>query len=53
MSCPGGRVLLRSASTKPWYLKTFKNLGFQEEENVVRQPGSSIDRVNMYANCTV
>ena len=50
---PGGRVMLRSASTKPWYLKVFKNLGFKEEENVVREPGSSIDRVNMYANCTV
>ncbi|EMG45621.1 ubiE Ubiquinone/menaquinone biosynthesis C-methyltransferase UbiE [Candida maltosa Xu316] len=49
----GGRVMLRSASTSPWYIKTFESLGFKVEENVVRGPDQSIDRVNMYANTTV
>ncbi|CAN3370916.1 hypothetical protein DICA4_F33122 [Diutina catenulata] len=50
---PGGRVMLRSASTKPWYLETFKELGFSTAPAAVRRTGESIDRINMYASTWV
>lgn len=45
-----GRVMLRSASTEPWYIKIFDSNGFVSEPAAVRKPGSSIDRCNMYAS---
>lgn len=47
---PGGRVMLRSSSTKPWYLKNFEKHGFTTKPAAVRKPGMAIDRVNMYAS---
>ncbi|ODV92944.1 hypothetical protein CANCADRAFT_95592 [Tortispora caseinolytica NRRL Y-17796] len=47
---PSGCVMLRSASTKPWYIETFEENGFKCEAAAVRLPGESIDRVNMYAS---
>ncbi|KAI5969956.1 hypothetical protein CANMA_000996 [Candida margitis] len=49
----GGRVMLRSAATHPWYIKTFESLGFKCEAAAIRQSGQSIDRVNMYASTWV
>ncbi|PRT56297.1 hypothetical protein B9G98_03917 [Wickerhamiella sorbophila] len=49
----GGRVMLRSSSTKPWYLKNFQIHGFAIEPAAVRKPGMAIDRVNMYASTWV
>lgn len=48
-----GRVLLRSAATHPWYIKTFEQLGFTCEPAAIRRSGESIDRVNMYASTWV
>lgn len=50
---PGGRVMLRSASQKPWYLETFKQLGFETHPAAVRHSGELIDRINMYASTWV
>lgn len=49
----GARVMLRSASTKPWYIETLKKMGFSCEPAAVRTRGQSIDRVNMYASTWV
>lgn len=49
----GGRVMLRSASTDPWYIKTFESLGFTCQAAAVRTADESIDRVNMYASTWV
>ncbi|KAK6464556.1 hypothetical protein DFJ63DRAFT_322236 [Scheffersomyces coipomensis] len=49
----GGRVMLRSASTNPWYIKSFEKLGFKCEAAAVRVSGESIDRINMYASTWV
>ncbi|KAF2724495.1 hypothetical protein K431DRAFT_262371 [Polychaeton citri CBS 116435] len=47
----GGRVLLRSAGLKPWYVKVFEANGFSAKRVAARiPPGSCIDRVNMYAS---
>ncbi|ODH48253.1 hypothetical protein GX48_05653 [Paracoccidioides brasiliensis] len=46
----GGRILLRSASIKPWYIKNFEENGFTTQRLGARFPGSCIDRVNMYAS---
>ncbi|PGH07098.1 hypothetical protein AJ79_06376 [Helicocarpus griseus UAMH5409] len=46
----GGRILLRSASIKPWYIKNFEENGFTARRVGARFPGSCIDRVNMYAS---
>jgi len=51
--CNGGRVMLRSASTHPWYIKTFESLGFKCNPAAVRLSGESIDRTNMYASTWV
>lgn len=48
-----GRVLLRSASTNPWYIKTFEDLGFTCKAAGIRDTGISIDRINMYASTWV
>lgn len=49
----GGRVLLRTSSTRPWYLKVYEQEGFACKAAAVRRPGESIDRVNMYASTWV
>lgn len=48
---PGGRVLLRSAALKPWYLNMFEELGFKTSIATERRPGTYTDLVNMYASC--
>ncbi|KAI0023733.1 hypothetical protein F4780DRAFT_785514 [Xylariomycetidae sp. FL0641] len=48
---PGGRVLLRSAARRPWYLKEFERQGFAAKCMGERKEGRCIDRVNMYASC--
>lgn len=40
----GGRVLLRSAGSKPWYTKAFEEQGFAAQRANVRIPGSCVDR---------
>ncbi|KKK25827.1 hypothetical protein P175DRAFT_0502893 [Aspergillus ochraceoroseus IBT 24754] len=45
-----GRVLLRSASIEPWYIRHFEENGFTARRVGARFPGSCIDRVNMYAS---
>ncbi|KAI0099213.1 S-adenosyl-L-methionine-dependent methyltransferase [Nemania sp. FL0031] len=49
----GGRVMLRSAGLKPWYLKEFAKLGFSTKCMGSRKGGACIDRVNMYASCWI
>ncbi|KAH3660290.1 hypothetical protein OGAPHI_006876 [Ogataea philodendri] len=49
----GGRVLLRSASTHPWYIKNFQDRGYICHPAGIREPGKSIDRINMYASTWV
>jgi betaine lipid synthase len=49
----GGRVLLRSAGLRPWYLRDFEQGGFELCAAGQRVPGTCIDRVNMYASCWV
>ncbi|KAJ8119747.1 hypothetical protein O1611_g10540 [Lasiodiplodia mahajangana] len=49
----GGRVMLRSAGLKPWYLKEFAKLGFATKCMGSRKGGACIDRVNMYASCWI
>ena len=39
-----GRVLLRSAGLKPWYIPLFEQEGFAAKRVAVRIPGSCIDR---------
>ncbi|KAL4995181.1 hypothetical protein BDV10DRAFT_203214 [Aspergillus recurvatus] len=46
-----GRVLLRSAALRPWYIATFVACGFSAERISARTDGACIDRVNMYASC--
>ncbi|KAJ6088746.1 hypothetical protein N7486_010007 [Penicillium sp. IBT 16267x] len=46
----GGRILLRSASIDPWYIKHFEQNGFTARRVGARFPGTCIDRVNMYAS---
>lgn len=48
-----GRVMLRSASTHPWYIKNFEELGFSCKAAGIRETGKSIDRINMYASTWV
>lgn len=40
----GGRVLLRSAGLKPWYVATFEALGFTSRRVGARMPGTCVDR---------
>lgn len=49
----GGRVMLRSAALRPWYVKEFEALGFAARQHGERTGGRCIDRVNMYASCWV
>ncbi|KAI8380989.1 uncharacterized protein BYT42DRAFT_494036 [Radiomyces spectabilis] len=47
----GGHVYWRSASRQPWYNTLFQKHGFSRVEGLsVRQTGTMIDRVNMYAS---
>ncbi|PYH47485.1 class I SAM-dependent methyltransferase [Aspergillus saccharolyticus JOP 1030-1] len=46
----GGRILLRSASIEPWYIRHFEANGFTARRVGARYPGTCIDRVNMYAS---
>ncbi|CDO96372.1 unnamed protein product [Kluyveromyces dobzhanskii CBS 2104] len=48
-----GRVMLRSASKSPWYIKNFEKFGFSCKAVSARYPGKCIDRVNMYASTWV
>ncbi|RDW90779.1 class I SAM-dependent methyltransferase [Aspergillus mulundensis] len=45
-----GRILLRSASIEPWYIKNFEENGFSARRVGARFSGTCIDRVNMYAS---
>lgn len=55
----GGKVLLRSAALKPWYIDLFERMEDEETGRKVwnvkcmgrRENGKCIDRVNMYASC--
>lgn len=49
----GGRVLLRSAGTSPWYVGVFEDAGFGCRRVSVRGVGECVDRVNMYASTWV
>jgi betaine lipid synthase len=40
----GGRVMLRSAGTKPWYVKVFEETGFIGKRMAERKNGGCIDR---------
>jgi betaine lipid synthase len=40
----GGRVLLRSAGLRPWYIKLFEEEGFKAKQVMGRTPGAYIDR---------
>ncbi|KAG8626659.1 hypothetical protein KVT40_005604 [Elsinoe batatas] len=47
----GGRVLLRSAGLRPWYISVFEEGGFGCKRVGGRwPPGTVVDRVNMYAS---
>jgi betaine lipid synthase len=47
----GGRVLLRSAGLRPWYVAVFEKLGFVGKRVASREVrGTCTDRVNMYAS---
>jgi len=45
-----GRVLLRSAGLRPWYISVFEEEGFAAKRVGTRTEGVCIDRVNMYAS---
>ncbi|KAL8790172.1 MAG: hypothetical protein Q9195_006499 [Heterodermia aff. obscurata] len=49
----GGKVLLRSAGLRPWYIALFETNGFTVKRVGTRLPGSCIDRVNMYASAWI
>jgi betaine lipid synthase len=40
----GGRVFLRSAGLRPWYIPVFERLGFAARRVGARLPGTCIDR---------
>lgn len=40
----GGRILLRSASIEPWYMRHFQENGFEIKRVGARSPGACIDR---------
>lgn len=40
----GGRVLLRSAGLRPWYIRVFEEEGFKTKQVMARHPGAYIDR---------
>lgn len=55
----GGKVLLRSAALKPWYIELFERMEDEDTGRKMwnvkcvgrRDSGKCIDRVNMYASC--
>jgi betaine lipid synthase len=46
---PGGQILFRSASKRPWYVKVYEEEGFTCYPIAIRG-SNSIDRINMYAS---
>lgn len=40
----GGRVFLRSAGLRPWYIPVFERLGFSARRVSARLPGTLTDR---------
>jgi betaine lipid synthase len=46
----GGRVMLRSAGLKPWYIPVFESNGFTARRVGARLPGSCIDRYDFNAH---
>lgn len=40
----GGRVMLRSAGLRPWYITNFEEQGFRCERVAARTSGACIDR---------
>ncbi|KAK5082390.1 hypothetical protein LTR05_007537 [Lithohypha guttulata] len=57
----GGRVLLRSAALRPWYIELFERMEDDDTGEKLwkvkcmgrRDSGKCIDRVNMYASCWI
>lgn len=47
---PGGRVMLRSSAKRPWYIDIFEAHDYHCHAAAVRESGTFIDRVNMYAS---
>ena len=41
----GGRVMLRSAGLRPWYVAVFEGFGFSTRRVAARLPGTCIDRL--------
>jgi len=50
---PAGRVMLRSAGLKPWYIPAFEGCGFTARRVGARFPGTCIDRYGLSLSCTV
>lgn len=48
----GGKVLLRSAGLKPWYMTLFEKNGFVTRRVGTRYPGSCIDRYRKFLSVT-
>ena len=46
----GGRVFLRSAGLRPWYIPVFERLGFSAKRVSARLPGTLIDRYGAYSS---
>ena len=47
----GGRVLLRSAGLRPWYIANFSAQGFACERVAARTSGTCIDRCVSFSYC--
>lgn len=41
----GGRVMLRSAGLRPWYVAVFERFGFSTQRVAARLPGTCTDRL--------
>ena len=46
----GGRVMLRSAGLRPWYISNFEEQGFRCERAAARMPGTCIDRYVVFVH---
>ncbi|KAF3903744.1 hypothetical protein ABW21_db0203750 [Orbilia brochopaga] len=46
----GGRIMIRSASTEPWYTRLFESERFKATRIASRSEVACTDRVNMYAS---
>ena len=49
----GGKVLLRSAGLKPWYIAVFERHGFNAVRVSARMPGTCIDRYAYQTNAPI